>query len=477
MPAIVTNKFRLNNAEQFYESWSEASTSYYLFVGRPQPWSTTAPYGGGSDTAPPTPLDNVEDEFMYFRDMQAAKRIASTDIQYAIPRHNWTTGTVYDYYRGDYGAQWSSTATDIVKTVNNGTNLWASTTLFYVLSSANNVYKCMWNNAGATSTVEPTGTSTSELTTGDSYIWKYMYTLTTSQVSNFLTADFMPVATDSTVSAAAVDGAILHYKVMQGGAGYTPGSGTTNYTAIGVKGDGASAVVTVTVTDGAVASVTSTTAGTGYTFATCDVDAISGIGTPSTSAIVTPIIGPKGGQGYNAVNELGGFYVMSNTSIASTEGSGDFVVDQDFRRVGVVLNPYNYGTTTVATATTLSALKAMTFDASPAPGTFTVDEVITGGTSGAKGKVVSWDGTTRILKYIQTQWTGVETTGSDKNKLTAFTTTEVVTGASSSATGTIGSLTNPEIEYNSGNTIYAEDRSPITRATDQTENIKLIVEF
>ena len=472
MPAIVTNKFRLNNAEQFYESWSEASTSYYLFVGRPQPWSTTAPYGGGSDTAPPTPLDNVEDEFMYYRDMQAAKRIASSDIQYAIPRHNWTTGTVYDYYRGDYGAQWSSTSTDIVKTVNNGTNLWASTTLFYVISSTNNVYKCMWNNAGATSTVEPTGTSTSELTTADGYVWKFMYTLSTAQVADFLTADFMPVTTDSTVSAAAVDGAIRHYKVERGGAGYTVGT----YTSVAINGDGASATVTVVVSGGAVTSVTSTAAGTGYTFATCDVDAISGIGTPSTSAIVTPIIGPPGGHGYNAVNELGGFYVMTNTSIASTEGSGDFVVDQDFRRVGIVLNPYNYGTTTVATASTLSALKAMTFDASPTPGTFVIDEIITGGTSGAKGKVVSWDSTTRILKYIQTQWTGVETTGADKNKLTAFAVAEVVTG-DGSATGTIGSLTNPEVAYYSGMSIYAEDRSPITRATDQTENIKLIVEF
>ena len=472
MPAIVTNKFRLNNAEQFYESFSEASTSYYLFVGRPQPWTSTTPYGGGSDSAPPTPLDNVDDEYMYYRDMQAAKRITSADIQYAIPRHTWTTGTVYDYYRGDYGAQWSTTSSDIVKTVNNGTNLWASTTLFYVISSLNNVYKCMWNNAGATSTVEPTGTSNSELTTADGYVWKFMYTLSTAQVADFLTADFMPVTTDSTVSAAAVDGAIRHYKVEQGGAGYTVGT----YTSVAINGDGASATVTVVVAGGAVTSVTSTAAGTGYTFGTCDVDAISGIGTPSTSAIVTPIIGPPGGHGYNAVDELGGFYVMTNTSIASTEGGGDFVVDQDFRRVGIVLNPYNYGTTTVATASTLSALKSMTFDASPTPGTFVHDEIITGGTSGAKGKVVHWDSTNRVLKYIQTQWTGVETTGADKNKLTAFAVAEVVTGAGS-ATGTIGSLTNPEVAYYSGNSIYAEDRSPITRATDQTENIKLIVEF
>ena len=48
-----------------------------------------------------------------------------------------------------------------------------------------------------------------------------MYTLSTSQITNFLTADFMPVVTDSTVSAAAVDGAIRNYRIMAGGAGYT----------------------------------------------------------------------------------------------------------------------------------------------------------------------------------------------------------------------------------------------------------------
>ena len=35
MAAIITNKFRINNAEQFVESFSEtAATTYYLFIGR-----------------------------------------------------------------------------------------------------------------------------------------------------------------------------------------------------------------------------------------------------------------------------------------------------------------------------------------------------------------------------------------------------------------------------------------------------------
>ena len=474
MAAIVTNKFRLNNAEQFYESFAEASTSYYLYVGRPQPWTITTPFGGGTDTAPPTPLDNVDDEYMYFRDMQAAKIISTADIQYAIPRHNWTTGTIYDYYRGDYGAQWSSTASDIVKTVNAGTNLWASTTLFYVLSSTNNVYKCMGNNGGAASTEEPAGTSNSEYTAGDSYVWKYMYTLTTTQITDFLTADFMPVLTNATVSGAATDGAVTQYKVMRGGAGYTSGP----YNNQTLRGDGTGATFNVTVAGGVVTAVAGVLPGSGYTFGDLNIDNISLIGTPSTSAIVTPIIGPKGGQGFNAVNELGGFYIMTNTTISGTEGGGDFVVDQDFRRVGIVLNPYNYGTSTVATAATLNALSSMTFDASPTPGAFVTDETITA-PSGAAGKVVAWDSTTRILKYIQTQWTGVKTTaGATQGNIIAFAAADVITSASN-ATGTIatGGITNPEIAYYSGNTIYAEDRAPISRATDQTENIKLIVEF
>ena len=471
MAAIVTNKFRLHNSEQFYESFSEASTSYYLFVGRPQAWTATTPYGGGTDVAPPTPLDNVDDEYMYFRDMLAAKRIATTDIQYAIPRHNWTTGTVYDYYRGDYGSQWSSTVTDIVKTVNAGINLWASTTLFYVLSSTNNVYKCMSNNGGVASTVEPSGTASAETQTGDGYWWKYMYTLTTAQITDFLTADFMPVVTNATVSTAAVDGAIRQYKVMRGGAGYTPGSYAASVGGDGVLRGGVQATASITVgAGGDVTACAVNVAGSKYTFGTITMPA--GAGSPSTDAIITPLIGPPGGHGYNAVDELGGFYIMTNTTISGTEGSGDFVVDQDFRRVGIVLNPYNYGTTTISTASTLNALKSMTF--SGTPGSFLIDEVITGGTSGAKGIVVAWDSTTKILKYIQTQWTGVSATLPYSE--VAFAALEVVTSASN-ATGTIASLTNPEIAYYTGKGIYVEDRAPISRATDQTENIKLIVEF
>ena len=471
MAAIVTKDFRHNNALQFYESFSEtAKTTYYLFVGRPQAWSSTT--GGGTDAAPPTPLDNMDDPLAYYRDMLAAKLLTTTDRVYAIPRHNWTTGTVYDMYRSDYGATVNSA---VVQTQAGGIDMWATGTQMYVVNSANNVYKCMNNNGGAASTVEPTGTSTSEFTTSpDNITWKYMYTLSTTQITNFMTTDFMAVETNATVAAAATPGAVTQYVIANAGAGYT----NNTYDAEVLRGDGTGATFTVVVSSGAVSSVTAVAVGGGatsasqYTFADCNIDAISGIGTPSTSAIIVPVISPPGGTGSNAVEELGGFYIMTNTTIAGTAGSGDFVVDQDFRRIAVVKDPYNYGTTTISTADTMNALKSVTFAASPTPGTFVNDEVITGGTSGAKGLVVDWESSTRVLKYIQTQWTGI-----DANKdIKAFAASEVITGAGS-ATGTVSAVNNPEIEYYSGQVIYVENRAPITRASDQTENIKLIIEF
>ena len=464
MAAIITSKFRNHNADQFYESFSEsAATKYYLFIGRPQSFSSGA--GGGTDTAPPTPKDSTEKELSYFRDMVALKNIGTADTSYVIPRRNWTTGTTYDQYQHNYDSNNTSTS--------GASNLYDAT--FYVMNSNYQVYKCMWNDGATASTTEPTGTSTNELTTADGYVWKYMYSITTSEIQNFLSTDFMPVSTDSTVAAAAVPGAVSQYVVANGGAGYT----NNTYTAQVLRGDGTGATFTVVVASGAVSSVTAVAVGGGataaaqYTFADCNIDAISGIGTPSTSAIVVPVISPPGGHGNDAVTELGGFYVMMSSTLTSNEGSGDFVIDNDFRRVGLIRDPYNYGTTTVSTSATLSAVKSVTFAASPTPGTFVVDEIITGGTSGAKGEVVAWDSTNRILKYIQTEWGGID---ANKN-LTAFAGTEVVTGSTSSAAGTMTAVNNPEIAYNSGEIMYVENRAPITRASDQSEIIRLVVEF
>jgi len=489
MPAIITNKFRINNAEQFSESFSEASPEiYYLGIGRPQAFATQTrgdlrTDNQGTDSATITPTDSVIEEFNTFDDLLAVKKITTSDTSFVIPRRNWTTTTVYDYYRHDYGNRITDTTT--TQTANSGaTTLFDST--FYVLTAARNVYKCLDNNSNAASTEEPTGTSTSILTTADSYKWKYMYTLSATQQANFLSTDFMAVATNSTVSSAAVDGAISNVKIKSAGSGGTNGT----FTNIPIRGDGSSGTISVTVSGSIITSLTITNAGTGYTIAYIrNADIVSAGSTSLTGAEIDVIISPKGGHGFNAVSELGGFFVMLNVSLEGTESSntGDFTTGNDFRRIVLIKNPFSGGS--AASASTLRGTKAVRFAASPAPGTFVADEEINQATTGAVGKVVEWDATNRILHYIQTRFNdeGISSLGNR----TAFSGANVITGQTSAATGTPSATASEtadqitftsgykdtELDRHKGDVLYIENRAPITRASDQTENIKLVIEF
>jgi hypothetical protein len=488
MPAIITNKFRIHNQEQFVESFSEASPNvYYLSIGRPQAFTTSTRGDSrtqyeGTDASPLTPIDSVSQEYHVFDDLLAAKKVTSSDVSVVIPRRNWTTGTVYDYYRHDYGHYVTGSTSSVVTADSGATALYDAT--FYVLTDDNNVYKCLNNNGGVASTVKPTGTSNSILTTSpDGYKWKYMYSLSAAQQTNFLSTDFMAVATNSTVAAANTDGAIDIVKIKTAGSGGTDGT----HTGISIKGDGSSGVVSVTVASGVVTAVTVTAGGSGYTFGYIrNADIVSAGATGLTGAELDVIIGPKGGHGENAIKELGGYFVMLNTNFEAgeTSNSGDFTTANDFRRVALMRDIESGGS--AATVTTLRGTKAILVT-SPS-GSFTVDEEINQATTGAVGKVVEWDSSNNILYYIQTRFND-EGLDSDGNS-TAFSGTNTITGQSSSVTATPSSSTTTvdnisftsgynagEIDKDTGDVLYIENRSPITRASDQTENVKLIIEF
>ena len=499
MAAIITEKFRKHNATQFYESFSEASANvYYLMIGKATPF--TSGTSGGTDDSPPTPADDVSNEFYTWDHTTALKNISSSNIKYAIPRRDWANSTTYDMYEHNISS--SNTTTS------GASNLYQST--FFFRTSDNRIYKVLDNNGGtAYSGSEPSSESTSPFVLGG-YTLKYMYTITASDQTKYLTADFMPVATDSTVSAAATDGKIESL-VITAGSGYTNG---TYYAA--VYGDGTSqgtssgAIVSIVVSGGTIQSFgltsgTDTTVydggagytygtvnlGSSYTFSDAALTSSSSMGSGS-SGVVSIVISPKEGHGNDAVNELGGHYVMMRTTLTGAEAD-DILAGNDFRNIALVTDPTTYGTSTVASATTYRQAYALKLTSTS--GTFTADEKITQTTTGAIGKVIEWDSTLSILYYHQERYADYGTSSTTGARV-AFSGANVVTGASSSAVGTPDSTAdtavtlansntitftdgyaNPELQADSGNIIYQENRKPISRATDQKEDIKIIVEF
>ena len=498
MAAIITEKFRIHNANQFFESFSEASKdTYYLFFGKSTAYTTGTT--GGTDGSPPTPADDVASEFYYWDDMLAAKLISANNVTYAIPRRNWVNGTTYDMYEHDI----SSSNT----TKSGASSLYDST--FFFMTSAYKVYKVLDNNGGtAYSGAEPASTGSDPFAIGG-YVLLYMYTLTTSEVEKFLTTDFMPVSTDTTVTAAAVDGSIDSF-IVTGGSGATD---ATYYVPVYGDGTGAGtssgAILSVVVSGGAIVSFGMTAgtdssvhaAGAGYTYATVNLGSgytfsdsalTTATAMGGTGASITAIISPKGGHGKDAVEELGGHYVLMNATVTQAEGD-DFTVANDFRRVGLVINPYDFGTSTVATETTRRQTTALKLTS--VSGSFDVDEKISQTSTSAIGKVVEWDSSNSILYFHQERF-GDYGTATGTGAFVAFSGANEITGATSSATGTPdatadsavtlsggGSITfadgyaNPELQPDSGEIIYIENRKPISRSSDQTEDIKLIVEF
>ena len=426
MASIVTSKFRVHNAQQFVESFSEAAnTTMYLFVGK----NTAFP----DDNNPPTPVNSTANiEFTPWRDMFGAKRIQSTDVTHAIERYNWTSGTVYDAYDDQ------------------DTNLLDDD--FYVLTEDYNVYKCLFNAGGTASTTKPTGVSTLQFTTADGYIWKYMYTVTTSNALKFLTNDYIPVQTLTSddgsdqwdVQAAAVDGGIHVIKVTSGGSGYATAPAVT------ITGDGTGATANSTIVANVVTAVTVTNIGSGYTRAT--------VSFASGAAAATAVISPKGGHGANAVEELGGKFVMINSRLDGSE-SNTISTANEFRQVGLVRDPLLYGTSTRATASSFR----QTFRYTVAnTGNYTLDEVVTSGSNTAY--VVEWDATNSYLY----------TTKPLNNN---FANGATISGATSGTSRTITAISTPSLDPYSGDLLYVENRVPIARSADQIEDVKLIIQF
>jgi hypothetical protein len=478
MAAIITEKFRLHNAKEFKQSATESGNAMYMFIGRPLSWS--------DDSNPPTPVDSLNDEYDAYANMTALKKVSSTDVSHAIIRRDWTSGTVYDEYRHNYTSS---------NTANSGAStLWAST--FYVVTSDYNVYKVISNNNGANSTVMPSGTSTNILTTGDGYKWKYMYTISASDVIKFVTSDFVPVktigakaavegevgglgsaATDDSstqwdVENGAVDGSIEHARVTAGGSSY---GSDGNYN-VAISGDGASGQLQVTVSSGAITAVTVNAVGSGYSVASIDNGLLrTATSSSGSGATFDIIISPKNGHGSDPVEELGGNYVIVNSRLEYAEGSGDFPTDNDFRQIGLIVNPTNVGGNTLSSATTLSALNRISLQSGatmPAvDSTIASAASITTGT--ATGKVVSVDSTNRYVYYLP----HVDSVGN----YNAFANSNgVFVGTDQKGTilasGGVSSAY-PEIQRNSGDIVYLENRGAVARAADQIEDIKLIIEM
>ena len=459
MTAIVTDSFRKKVVNLLFDEVTNSTDSdqYYIGIGRSDAYDST-------DTVV-NPVRTFREERLARENLQSIKVVSATS--FVVARQNWSTSTIFPAY-SDSETQNASPA-------------------HYVLTEDNDVYIVIQqgkNAAGVAqpSTVKPSYTDagvakTKPFKTADGYIWKYLYSVDATSANNFLSSGFIPIqfsplsdlSSDTGLTDArrfqadvrenAVSGSITGAIKVSGGSGYTSAPTVT------VNGTGNTARLVATVSSGEVVKVELDSAeagGTGY-----DLAEIVFTGGGGSGADYRPIITNQRGIGYDPRDDLRANSIMFNAKPAGVEG-GNFIINQDFRQI-LLLKNLEVGDSASGQPTPIfenasgNALRSVKLNGVSAA-TFTTDNKIVGGTSGATAFI---DGITdSSVFYHQTEATGFK----------SFIDGETATETGGSGTGTIDSAApNYTIDKFSGDLLYIENRAAVTRSSSQTEDIKVII--
>ena len=512
MPAVITDQIRVLNASNFVSGISTSDNSYYVFIGLPNATDVASDW----NTNTPSPIDNFDNHDNIYDTLISAKKINSTDVLRVIKKITWQTGTIYEMYRQDYSINNLSKQTS-------STSLYGSN--FYVMNRDYRVYECIFNGAapsnsgkGIISLQEPVHTDLQPRLESDGYVWKYLYTIKPSDIIKFDSADYIPVPDDwanntdvADVRNAAVDGKIEQIVVENTSSAAYQFNGTKNN--VPIKGDGQDGLASVTFINGKPDSVQVTNGGTGYSFGTLDLDSVV-TGSGASFSVIVP---PPGGHGADIYRELGANKVLIYSRIENADVTNpDFPTGNQFARIGIVENPQIFGTSNQLTAASASGVFGLRLAGVAATSmSVATDGEVTqtiGIGSTAIGKIIGYDSVTKTLQYWQDRSLALDTSTGSKptygyrlNKFTSSpgaggNTNVTVTTTTGTATlpidtgftgvsTTVNSrtyyfgqsysngLANPEIKKYSGNIIYIDNRPEVTRATNQREDIKIILEF
>jgi hypothetical protein len=454
MPQTLTDKYRTFQAQTILNGMSAQTVFMYMFVGRPTAWSDpdNLAINDGNPPAPETTTQAVD--FDYWRDMLGAKIVGAANAQFVCTRRDWTVDVIYDQYDDQ------------------NTDLQSSD--FYVLDTQETpfkVYKCLWNNHDARSTVAPStlGTNVNPGTTADGYVWQYMYVVG-SENARFLTTHWMPVLRDDGVVNNAVTfvgrlPTAVPLIITSGGSGYNAAVASTST----IQGDGAGAELTsngISIVAGVVTSAILASGGANYT--TVNAIGVTQAGV-ANSAVLRAIIPPYPNHGADAVKELGARALMLTVTFEGSEGT-ELSTDNDFRRVGLVANPLDASGNT-ANATFYRQTYNVTFSANT--GVLHPDDSVTNITKGSNPTAVVVDVVPGGNSNYIVRLTDVNPVGED----TPFEAGEIIKNQSSGVEVTIESVEVPELKAYSGHVLYVNQRTPVTRANNQAEEIKLVLPF
>ena len=247
--------------------------------------------------------------------------------------------------------------------------------------------------------------------------------------------------------------------ITNGGEGYLYQAAVS----VSITGDGqfANAYAVVNTQTETIQSIIVDNYGSGYTYANATIS--STVGAYANARV---IISPPGGHGSDPLNELGGSYLILNPQLDGNEG-GVLDTQASYRQLAILNNPIVYGSTNVSSNLTFSQLTVITLSQSSSTTNYLLGELVYQGntvnSATYTGVVAAWDSANSLLSLNNTQgnYTSADIHGT-------------VSGAKRTSTVTV---VNPYLTPYSGNILYKDNITQISRANDQNEDFKIVLSF
>ena len=533
MAAIITSEFR-KNARALFTNDIKTSTvdDYFIGLGKTDSWPDTTDALGNQVTeysrqfSAPLPSNTIVNKIDVLKNLMVLVKTKSVEVFNVVPRNNWTQNRIYKQFDPTDPKCFDYETIDGVA--------------YYpcYVTSNDRIYFCLSNvdaNGEVTesTTAIPSGSGAAQLkyhepttiSNGEGYIWAFITTL--DEDSKFYTDQFVnytyPSANDISSKAPynATGGLIYDFKVVNGG-GASVTSANTKISILGTTRTGGApdgAIIPKLKTGGgdivihqnnaneadftvlfgpngieSIKYVIDSNNNINWVTDFLSASVVVEVGSTVNEEIqILPYLLPYEGLGRYPDNDLPSFYAgIAVDFIGEVDGEAPVGYNVDVRQISLIKNPErkpeivagteadnddDTGAGFYASADAYDALKYITLPANSLTRDYIGrDFIIEQESTGARAWLDYADNINERLYYHQNSSPLVnfkrfstESTGS--LKITS------IAGFWDQTTYKVDSCENPEYLPETGEVIFYENRKPINRNYNQTDEVKLVIQF
>jgi hypothetical protein len=537
MAAIITDDFRRNAAQLLVSDVTTGGSNYYVGIGKSDAYDPDS--AGLAETdgsfSLPVPAANRAEELEVLNNLATLSKVGTNSAFRVMPRVYYQASKRYKVYDPNDANCFFAETVDGVEfepcyVINSDLEVFIclkndGTTVTHADDDEPTMTATLNDIFGADETGKDNGLIT---TTDDDYRWAYVCTL--NRDSGFFTTQFaaignagssavdnpaLPIYDGNNHPSETSGGLIYGFKVIDGGSGYTAGDLTVNCTGLrtdGTAGDNTDLVqfnqsitCTITTSGGAITQcVTKLDGGEintsnilGVVNANAVVDGVN------KTAILEPMILPLEGVGTDNLKLLPSYYCGIRANFEDDLGGDGLIIP--FRQVSLLKDPALVGgdtpslTSSYATGDAAKALRYVACSAS-LPAGITTGTVLFDNASGDTTIQEAIEGEVPIIIFDHLDTTldrlyyHQNFDDDDSQNLLELVNDKTLRNEAGDTIAYTGGPQYPEftiVDYTNANTssgtekfgqlngevLFIENRSSVTRAADQIEEVRMIIQF